>query len=78
MLPMHYHPRGSNYVYSVFGTTHTFMIQENGAGVVQQVLPAGKMTIFPQASLHMMMNIGEFKSTYLDSPHYSSPRSPID
>ncbi|KAL1310990.1 hypothetical protein AAFC00_001210 [Neodothiora populina] len=58
MLPMHWHPRGSNYVYAVHGTTATYMINENSFGVVKQVLTPGKMTVFPQASLHMMMNIG--------------------
>lgn len=35
------------------------MISENGAGVVKEVLIPGEMTIFPAASLHMMMNIGK-------------------
>jgi len=58
MLPMHYHPRASNYVVAVHGTTRTYMIEENGARVVQQTLSPGQMTIFPQASLHTMYNMG--------------------
>ncbi|KAK4926932.1 hypothetical protein LTR66_000885 [Elasticomyces elasticus] len=58
MLPMHYHPRASNFVVAVAGTTMTYMFEENGARVVTQTLTPGKMTIFPQASMHMMMNIG--------------------
>jgi len=58
MLPMHYHPRASNYVVAVHGTTRTYMIEENGARVVQQTLNPGQMTIFPQASLHTMYNLG--------------------
>lgn len=59
MLPPHYHPRASNYVVAILGKTNTFMITENGARVVQETLTPGKMTIFPQASLHMMMNTGK-------------------
>ncbi|KAF1356762.1 RmlC-like cupin domain-containing protein [Delphinella strobiligena] len=58
MLPPHYHPRASNYVVAIHGTTATYMIPENGDGVVKQTLTPGKMTIFPQGSLHTMMNIG--------------------
>ena len=58
MLPPHYHPRASNYVVAVSGTTETFMIAENGARTVKEVLTPGQMTIFPQASVHTMMNIG--------------------
>lgn len=61
MLPPHYHPRASNYVVAVQGTTQTYMIEENGARVVQQTLTPGKMTIFPQASVHTMVNLGEHK-----------------
>lgn len=59
MLPPHYHPRASNYVVAVQGTTNTYMITENGARVVQETLTPGKMTIFPQASMHMMYNTGK-------------------
>ena len=58
MLPPHLHPRASNYVVAVSGTTATYMILENGARMVSEVLTPGKMTIFPQASLHTMMNMG--------------------
>ena len=34
------------------------MIQENGARMVKEILTPGKMTIFPQASVHTMMNLG--------------------
>lgn len=43
----------------MFGKTATYMIVENGAGVVKEVLTPGKMTIFPTGSLHTMMNIGK-------------------
>jgi len=59
MLPPHYHPRASNYVVAVHGTTRTYMIEENGARVITQTLSPGQMTIFPQASLHTMYNMGE-------------------
>ena len=59
MLPPHYHPRASNYVVAVAGTTRTYMIEENGARVVNQTLTPGKMTIFPAASVHTMYNMGE-------------------
>ncbi|TKA54559.1 hypothetical protein B0A49_12773, partial [Cryomyces minteri] len=58
MLPPHYHPRASNFVVAVQGTTDTYMIEENGARRVQETLTPGKMTIFPQASIHMMVNTG--------------------
>jgi oxalate decarboxylase/phosphoglucose isomerase-like protein (cupin superfamily) len=58
MLPPHLHPRAANYVVAVSGTTQTFMINENGARTVEQILTPGKMTIFPQGSIHTMMNMG--------------------
>jgi len=58
MLPPHIHPRASNYVVAVSGTTNTYMIAENGARTVSETLTPGKMTIFPQASIHTMMNTG--------------------
>ena len=36
----------------------TYMIAENGARTVMETLKAGQMTIFPQASIHTMMNVG--------------------
>jgi len=59
MLPPHYHPRASNYVVAVAGTTVTYFIEENGARLVTNTLTPGKMTIFPQASLHTMVNTGK-------------------
>ncbi|KAK4942476.1 hypothetical protein LTR10_017772 [Elasticomyces elasticus] len=58
MLPPHLHPRATNYVVAISGTTMTYMIAENGARTVTETLTAGQMTIFPQASIHTMMNIG--------------------
>lgn len=57
MLPPHEH-RENNVVVAIAGTTHTMMIQENGAGVVEQDLSAGQATIFPRASFHTMYNNG--------------------
>lgn len=59
MLPPHYHPRATNYVVAVEGNTTTYMYEENGARLVTQVLTPGHGTIFPRASMHMMMNTGE-------------------
>ena len=64
MLPPHYHPRATNLVVAVAGTTNTYMIEENGARMVSETLTPGKMTIFPRASLHSMQNMGE-------PPHHS-------
>lgn len=58
MLPPHIHPRATNFVVAIHGTTRTFMIAENGARTVQETLTPGQMTIFPQASVHTMMNVG--------------------
>ena len=41
------------------GTTHTYAVEENGARVMATTLTPGKMTIFPQASIHTMVNQGE-------------------
>lgn len=60
MLPPHYHPRATNFVVAVEGTTNTYMIEENGARLVSETLTPGKMTIFPAASLHTMQNTGRF------------------
>jgi Cupin len=62
MLPPHYHPRATNFVVAVEGTTNTYMIEENGARLVSETLTPGKMTIFPAASLHTMQNTGIFLS----------------
>jgi hypothetical protein len=58
MLPPHFHPRASNYVVAIHGNTTTYMYAENGARLVTQHLTPGRATIFPQASMHMMMNTG--------------------
>lgn len=58
MLPPHIHPRATNFVVAVSGQTRTFMIAENGARTVEETLNPGQMTIFPQASVHTMMNVG--------------------
>jgi len=60
MLPPHLHARGTNYVVAVHGNTTTYMYEENGARLVTQVLTPGQATIFPQASMHMMMNTGKY------------------
>jgi hypothetical protein len=60
MLPPHFHPNAVNYVVAVSGNTTTYMYQENGARLVTQVLTPGHATIFPRASMHMMMNTGAF------------------
>jgi oxalate decarboxylase/phosphoglucose isomerase-like protein (cupin superfamily) len=62
MLPPHLHPRATNYVVAVHGNTTTYMYEENGARLVTQVLTPGHATVFPQGSMHMMMNTGESPS----------------
>jgi hypothetical protein len=59
MLPPHYHPRASNYVVATKGNTTTYMFGENGARLVQETLLPGRATIFPQGSMHMMVNNGK-------------------
>ena len=59
MLPPHFHPRATNYVVAVHGNTTTYMYEENGARLVTQELTPGHGTVFPQGSMHMMMNTGE-------------------
>lgn len=54
MLPPHHHPRAANYVMVVSGNTTTYMIEENGAQVIQTDLSPAKMTIFPAGSMHSM------------------------
>lgn len=58
MLPPHVHPRATKYAVAVKGTTHTWMITENGAPLIEETLTTGQMTIFPQAAVHSMMNVG--------------------
>jgi hypothetical protein len=70
MLPPHYHPNAVNFVVAVLGNTTTYMYQETGARLVTEVLTPGHATIFPRASMHMMMNTGAFVIPF------SSPPSP--
>ncbi|KAH7323450.1 RmlC-like cupin domain-containing protein [Rhexocercosporidium sp. MPI-PUGE-AT-0058] len=67
MLPPHMHPRATNLVVAVEGTTNTYMMEENGARVVKQTLTPGKMTIFPQGSLHTMQNTGCTNATLVSA-----------
>ena len=74
MLPPHLHPRATNYVVAVHGNTTTYMYEENGARLVTQVLTPGHGTIFPQGSMHMMMNTGESLSHVLiTKSHATNP-----
>lgn len=66
MLPPHYHPRGTNFVVAVEGVTQTWMIEENGAKVVNQTLGQWQMTIFHKGSIHSMQNTGT-----IDIPSYT-------
>ncbi|EOA85072.1 hypothetical protein ACJQWK_06916 [Exserohilum turcicum] len=56
MLPPHLHPRATNMVTAITGNTTTYMIGENGVGVRIVTLLPLMVTVFPQASLHMMQN----------------------
>ncbi|KAH9211731.1 spherulin-1A [Leptodontidium sp. 2 PMI_412] len=67
MLPPHMHPRATNLVVAVEGTTNTYMVEENGARLVKQTLTPGKMTIFPQGSLHTMQNTGCTNATLISA-----------
>lgn len=58
MLAPHLH-RANNLVVAVSGATHTYMVQENGVRMVEQILTPGMMTIFPPASVHSMYNMGK-------------------
>lgn len=70
MLPPHLHPRATNIVTAITGNTTTYMIGENGVGLRTVDLLPMMVTVFPQASLHMMQNNGEFFFSFLIS-HYS-------
>ena len=72
MLAPHSHPRATNIVVAVFGSTKTYMRSENGAKDRITTLTPGKMTVFPQGSMHAMVNEG--KSLSLN--HQSSCCSP--
>ncbi|KAH8912453.1 RmlC-like cupin [Coniochaeta sp. PMI_546] len=67
MLPPHLHPRATNFVVAVEGETQTWMVQENGAQVVTTTLTPGKMTVFPQGSVHSMQNLGCGNSTLISA-----------
>jgi len=56
MLPPHAHPRATNVVVAMTGNTTSYMVGENGAGVVKAELVPGTLTIFPVGSLHAMQN----------------------
>ncbi|KAF2477802.1 RmlC-like cupin [Lindgomyces ingoldianus] len=58
MLPPHMHSRATNLVVAISGSTSTYMYRENGVKLVKADLTPGKMTIFPQGSLHTMQNNG--------------------
>jgi hypothetical protein len=60
MLPPHSHPRATNLVVAVKGNTTSYMVGENGVGVVEVVLSPMVMTIFPRGSLHSMQNNGMY------------------
>jgi hypothetical protein len=61
MLPPHFH-REHHVVVAITGNTTTMMVQENGAGVTRETLSPGQATVFPRASMHTMINDGEFSS----------------
>jgi hypothetical protein len=60
MLPPHLHPRATNLVTAMTGNTTSWMIGENGVPVHRVDLVPLRMTIFPQASIHVMQNNGKF------------------
>jgi oxalate decarboxylase/phosphoglucose isomerase-like protein (cupin superfamily) len=69
MLPPHYHPRATNFVVAINGSTTTNMIAENGVDMVTTTLTAGQLTIFPKGSLHTMQNNGMPSHSLSVSPH---------
>lgn len=58
MLPLHIHPRATNLSSLSPAQQRPVWMAENDAGTVHEILTPGGMTIFPQASVHMMMNLG--------------------
>ncbi|KAF2703122.1 RmlC-like cupin [Pleomassaria siparia CBS 279.74] len=58
MLPPHAHQRGTNIVVAISGNTTSYMVGENGVGVVKVELVTGVLTVFPVGSLHSMQNNG--------------------
>jgi mannose-6-phosphate isomerase-like protein (cupin superfamily) len=63
MLAPHIHPHATNIVVMIQGSVKTHMRAENGAIDRHTVLTPGKMTIFPKASVHDMMNDGKCSSS---------------
>jgi len=68
MLPPHYHPHAVNFVVAVLGNTTTYMYQENGARLVTEALTPGHATLFPRASMHMMVNTGASSLSFPTRP----------
>lgn len=67
MLAPHFHPRATNIVVAIEGTTDTYMVQENGARMVKESLSPGQMTIFPAGSVHSMQNTGCTNATLVSA-----------
>jgi hypothetical protein len=72
MLAPHLH-RANNLVVAVSGSTRTYMVQENGARLVEQELSPGMMTIFPPASVHAMYNPSRYTDNASNSFFLTSP-----
>ena len=64
MLPPHLHPRADNAVIAMSGSTNTYMVQENGARMVTEILTPGQMTVLPRGSMHTMINNGEYRFAF--------------
>lgn len=75
MLAPHFHPRATNIVVAIEGSTDTYMVQENGARMVKQSLSPGQMTIFPAGSVHSMQNTGLFPSFLITTSDLRVPIS---
>lgn len=60
MLPPHFHQRAHNAVIGITGNTTSWMVNENGIRTVRVDIIPFRMTLFPQGSLHVMQNNGEF------------------
>src|SRR5277367_2136686 len=46
------------------GSTNTYMVQENGARMVTEILTPGQMTVLPRGSIHTMINNGEYRFAF--------------
>ncbi|CAJ2504623.1 Uu.00g120170.m01.CDS01 [Anthostomella pinea] len=73
MQAPHYHPRASNYIVAIDGSVETYMIAENGARMVTNLLGPGKMTLFPRGSLHSMQNKGCGNATLVSALSTEDP-----